>query len=236
MTGSPANLVSFPEFEGTLEELSRLASDGKLAVEDVPLARVAEQLADHITTTPGVDLDAVGETFLIAASLLVLKSSRVIAQPEQLEEMEPERDRKRDEGLTSLSAWLGQRHGRESLPPLAPSITVARRLQPRTSAELSRAWNGMVSRERDAARPVRVPTFARIEVAISRLIRALQGQRRLSLGQMLRKGTRNDAVLHFLAVLELVRGGRARVVQKQPFDDMIVEVGEDGGSRSQRAG
>jgi chromatin segregation and condensation protein Rec8/ScpA/Scc1 (kleisin family) len=94
----------------------------------------------------------------------------------------------------------------------------------------------MQKRSGKAVRRVAAPAFVRLEVAVSTIIRHLRSGRPVRLGRLLRGATRQDAVMHFLAVLELVRRRQATAEQPDLFADIMIErsqqAGEDVASRA----
>jgi len=218
---------------------ARIESQDVLA-EDIPVACVTRQFADYLVESQDVDLDAAGDFLRAAARLLLMKSEGLLPQPQPAVEHEgPEKaleaiiDR---DGLYFAVRRLAERQGLESFGPERRESPVEPRFEPRPPRLLLRAWAELQKRQAAARVRVSTPAFVRLEVALSRLLRRLQSRPAVSLGRVLGEASRQDAVVHFLAVLELVRRGQARASQRELFDDITIERVEGGREPASRAG
>jgi segregation and condensation protein A len=232
--------LSLPIFEGTVEDLIRLASERRIPTDDIETAAVAAQYARYLESSVDVDLEATGEFLALATRLLLLKSTRVLAIPVEIEEPEfvDQEDRSfadRDR-LLGVATGLRAREGLESLAPLVPPVIVERRAEPRSARALLRAWHDMQQRRGVEAAPLAIPAFVRLEAAVSGLIRRLKSSVRLSFSALVHGSSRHDAVVHFIAVLELVRRRQATVEQDELFGDITVEYADRAADSSARAG
>jgi segregation and condensation protein A len=219
--------LSLPSFKGHIDELAMLVAQKKLAVEDLPLSQMAAQLASHVHGEAYLDLDEVGTLMSVTAGLLLSKSARLLVQPMPAEEEDvtPFGSQRITDRIVfaHAAAILADREGLESFAPLAIPNLVERPVQPRSPAMLARAWADMQQRAASGRVRVAVPAFVRLETAVSRLIRRLRSHGWVSFASLLRGSNRQDAVVHFIAVLELVRQRQASVVQAMPYEDIRIE-------------
>jgi segregation and condensation protein A len=232
--------LQLPIFTGEIDELARLVSEHKISADVVPMADLVNQLGEQLSRQEGLELDEIGEVVGVACRLLLLKSARLLAVPVEKDEGEDNQaappawpDR---ETYTNLAGQLRAWEGAESIAPLAPPYSIERRSEPRRPDVLLRLWHEIARRPGPTAAEVAVPAFVRLETAVSSLLRHLKTSTRLSLRGLLRGATRNDAVMHFLAVLELARRREIVVNQGSLFEDITVEYVERADESSIRAG
>jgi segregation and condensation protein A len=234
--------LSVPAFEGTIDELLALVAQNKLAPEDISLSGMAAQLSAFLEMDAANDLELeeAGRLVAAVARLAVRKSAQLLVQPLDAdldaEQIRPARHALDRAALRDAVARLVSREGLESFSPIAVPHLVERQLAPRPAGSLPRAWAEMHSRAARARALVAIPAFVRLETAVSGLVRRLRAQARVSLRRLLDGADRHEAVVHFLAVLELVRRRQAVVAQSELFEDIVVEYVESGDAEASRAG
>lgn len=229
--------LSLPGFQGAAGILVGELEAGKRPVEEVSLAALSTQFRDWLRDNEDADLLAAGELLRTGARLTALKSAHLLASPvEEEPEDEPEMIHVDDPLPWQLGTWLRERQDGEAFAPIVPEDLVPRRVVPRSSLSLLTSLRDMEKRRSARTTRVPVPAFVRLEVAVSSLIRQLKSGARLSLRRLLSGKNRQDAVVHFLAVLDLIRRRQAQASQPSLFDDITVEWIEDAASAESRAG
>jgi segregation and condensation protein A len=230
--------LSLPVFEGDVDDLLRLVSQRKISTSDLHVASVTEQFRSYLASAEQPDLDLTGEFVSASARLLVMKSADLLVIEGDHEEFgsSEHAPRTADEDLKAASLLLRAREGMESFAPDVPPFAPPKAMQPRSPLLLVRAWEGLDRRTRTRIKRVAVPSFVRLEAALSGLIRQLKARNRVSFASLLRGAGRNDAVVNFIAVLELVRRRQATATQEGLLTDIIVEWAEDGAEAAERAG
>ncbi|HEX6508691.1 MAG TPA: ScpA family protein [Chloroflexota bacterium] len=232
--------LTLPSFEGPVGTLLRLVSQHRMAADELPVARVTEQFLSHLTASRELDLEVAGDLIAASARLMAMKSAQLLLEPIHDEDEDGFDERPADSTeramYQSVMQDLRLMEARESVSPLTSSVTVERRVQPRSALALARVWSDMQRGTSALGRRVSVPAFLRLEVAVSRLIRRLRSGSRLLFGQLTGSCTRNDRVIHFLAVLELMRTGQISAWQPGLFDEITLEWVTDGRESPARAG
>jgi segregation and condensation protein A len=232
--------LSLPGFDGSADAFLALVTQRKLSADEVPLADVTRQFLSHITDTEHLNLQLAGELMAASARLMMLKSTQLLVQPDAEDDDEalehrpfdPAQRHRYGDAVTVLAAL----EGRESFLPFAPPFQIERRVSPRSPAQLLHAWNEMKTRTTAPQQHVTVPGFVRLEVAVSGLIRALRSGSIMVFRQLVRGTSRNDTVVHFIAVLELVRQGRIRTEQEQLFGDISLQWVTNSAESTSRVG
>lgn len=224
-------------FPGTIDELLEAVARGHVPVEQIPVSEITAAFREVLVSSQPLDLESAAEFLSATARLLALKSSRLLLQPtvEEYDAGEPRSIDPLRDRIVSAASDLRRREGIEIFPPLSPGGLVTPRVQPHPPGILARVWQDMVARQAPCAERVLVPGFVRVEVAISRLIGRLRGGP-ISLLRVLRGSSRNDAVIHFLAVLELVRRRETAASQAHPFEDITLRPYDASADAATRAG
>lgn len=219
--------------------LARLATADGLALAELPLADVVRGYRARLQLVNPVDLDEAGEFIALVSRLMLQKSAWLLAEPSGSVDEEPVETGPawlQPVELSELAGRVRLSEGRESLAPPAIVPSIEPRTEPRSPSLLQRAWRDIASRRTDESVPVPVPAFVRLESAVSSLIRRLKSSARLPFRKLIRGANRTEAVIQFLAVLELVRRRTAHVQQDDVFADMIIEYREGDTERAARAG
>jgi len=231
--------LSLPGFEGPVDGLLRLVSQRKLAADAVSLAEVTAQFLHFLQQETDLNLQMTGEFVASSARLLALKSAFLVAEPlEEKEEADPvaAADHPLQRAMQRSTAWLLEAASDESFAKRDRTDPIARPVIGRSPAVLPRIWHDMLSRTGERTRVVALPSFVRLEVALSRLMRGVRSGARLPFSTLVQGTRRQDVVVHFLAVLELVRRGQVTAQQQGLFDEIHLERVHDPANSASRAG
>lgn len=242
MTAGPDYKVELDDFAGPLDLLLYLVRKEEVRIEVLPIARITEQFLRFIESLPQVDLDRAGDFLVMAAQLLEWKARALLPADRPPEEALEEAERARSELIADL---LEYRELKEQARFLAEKADdAARRFgreSPRTYEEAPTLRNvdlwdlvtafQRLEREIGALGPERVVAEdeAPLSVYVDRLRRRLGEAlargggiqfRELFLGEA--PAGRTELVATFLALLELIRLGEARVRQAGAFGEIEI--------------
>ncbi len=226
--------VSLDLFTGPLDLLLHLVREEELRVEQIPVARIADQYIAFLEAATALDLAVAGDFLVMAATLLELKSRSVLPQPPPLEPGEEgdEWDVKTDfvqklleyrrvkELGRALAARAAERALRFSRPcPLGgPEEAPAPSLAELGIEDLVAAF-ARVARETLLNVP-RTIVYADVPIAehIARVRSALANRATALLAELVPAGAdKRFLVGTFVALLELIRQGEIGVDQDTPF-------------------
>jgi segregation and condensation protein A len=84
--------VRLDTFEGPFDLLFHLVRQGKMDVLDLPIVALCDQYIAHLSAMEALDLNVAGEFFVMAATLLEIKSRLLLPQPPKPEKAEGEED------------------------------------------------------------------------------------------------------------------------------------------------
>jgi segregation and condensation protein A len=230
--------VQLDTFAGPLDLLLYLVRKHELDVLEIPIARVAEQYLEILTVIEQIDVDAVGDFLDLATRLMELKARMMLPRQDEAEEEQIQEERqdlvarlleyKRYKDAASLLEdrrldWQ-QRYARRTNDLAEGPIDPAE--QPIQDVEL---WDlvsafSRVMRSRTKAKPARiVHDETPIESYMQQIAERIAAVTRLAFAELFPpEGSKGQLVGLFLALLELIRHGRARVEQSELFGEIFV--------------
>jgi segregation and condensation protein A len=209
------------EFSGPLDLLWHLIKEEKVDIYDIPIARITEQYLAYLHAMQERALDVAGDYFVMAASLMAMKSRMLLPEPEMDEPEDDAEDPRADLVAQLLNYQVYQEAASEmktletkraalyakpaSLPPddvIAPLAPGAVKLR-----DLTNAMNAVLRRIASTQQVVR-----RIEtdsVSLEDKIDAIKTKLAMS-GQcdfidLVSAPTVSEVVTTFLAILELMK-------------------------------
>lgn len=235
-------------FQGPFDLLLHLVSKQKLAVADINVTEVTDQYIEHIEKMRELDLDIASEFLLVAATLLEIKAAGLIPGEERptFDEFEDlSAEEARELLVTRLLAYKqfknaalelaarmeseAHRHVRHAaieerflklMPDFLEGVTLHQLAT--ICAELERRREiFLLQAEHIAARPVSVDYYMGV-------IEERLGTDGSGLFSELLEQAENahEVVGLFLAILELYKRGRLKVVQKEAFGDIALQACE----------
>jgi segregation and condensation protein A len=230
--------VCLPIFEGPFELLFHLIEKDEVAIWDIPIAHITEQYLDYITTLQELDLEVAGEFLVMAATLLAIKARSLLppAETEDTDEIQA------DPRLELVNRLLEYRRFRSAAQTLNACQTGRDRLYPRgytavpesmrplftrpvgnaTLADLTAAMRVVLDAYQPPAPTVAIPRrVLTVDGRISAIKHMLMQYPHCTFQSLLPEHpTKQDIVVTFLALLELVRRGLLRVMQSEPFGNI----------------
>ncbi len=235
-----AYVVSLKQFDGPLDLLLTLISNAKVSIEDIFVSEITEQYLESMELVGELDMDSASEFLQMAATLLEIKSRAMLPRPPKPEEegmLSPEEALIRQlEEYRQFKEISGRMQALEQearsllmklpeeypLPPPNVEITglTLEKLQRAFLRVLERASAQEIS-DHLAAREIRRDSFT-VSGCMSRIQRKLnRGAFRFS-ELFDDRMTRSELIVMFMALLELVKLGRAAVEQRGPYEDIFL--------------
>ena len=225
--------VKSQEFEGPLEVLLNMIEERRLSISEISLAEVCDAYLAYIEKLPHLPLGETAQFILVASTLLLIKSRSLLPMLELSEEEresvdELERRLARLAIIRKSAKVLRARWGTEPLAfprtsPTGPVVfTPAETSLERiiaTARTLLQTLPKPANLIEAAVAPVRALEDVITEVR-ARLSRAIKA----SFRELTKKASREEAIIYFLAMLELVRSGSASVSQERLFEDITIEL------------
>jgi segregation and condensation protein A len=224
--------VALLNFEGPLDLLLQLIERSELSIAEISLAQVTEQYLAYIDKLPQLDPVELHQFLELAAKLLHLKSQVLLAEQidseleEEISELAEQLEQYRHyqkatiyiNGLLRQPMRSWQRETRANLP-------LEKVPDPQLDAQaLNQAFRTAMSKL-----PVMTQESLQVEVHLEdmmvRITKQLQKQGEVHLNALMQPlRNRLEAMVLFLALLELLKSGEVSVQQHNQFDDIIIEA------------
>jgi segregation and condensation protein A len=225
--------VELPIYEGPLDLLLFLINKNEVDIYDIPIARITEEYLGFIRLFEELDITLAGEFFVMAATLMEIKSAVMLprAEPEAADFEDP-----RAELVKQLIEYKRYREAAGDLAEMAEARS--RRFPvggdgdnlPRGESGGSVSVFALITAfkevmERAVTPDLFVPSTEgpsveeQIEVVRSKLADA---GGRVRFVDLFDPGPKIVIIVTFLALLELLKKGEARAEQDNPFGDIWV--------------
>jgi len=245
LVAAGAPRFTLPTFEGPLDLLLQLIRENEVDIYDIPIAEITRQYLERLARWHDLDLTRAGDYLVMAATLLEIKSRMLLPKPDAGADDEPDpraelvqrlvEYQRFADAVGSLRDWEEFRsrlHFRSALEnpddyrlPAEPGslrgVDLARILESILDAAgvESEAVSAVVPRQRVSLR-----------LKMAEIMRAARAEPQgISFAGLIRDASELfDIVIAFLAVLELLRTGRVRVIQRRPLSDFRIAVRDEG--------
>lgn len=239
----PSCQIRVEAFEGPLDLLLHLIQKNEIDVSDIPIALITSQYLEYLEFMRALDIAVAGEYLVMAATLIHIKSRVLLPRPEP---EDPEEDPRLEIARPLQELMLIREAAREleRLPLLGrdvftpvvdppPRVDTAGEEDGVGGASGKRPLLGdliglidalrTVVSARDLAEAIRVAS-ARVsmEERMEFLEQELARRGRASMFDMVDWADIEAVIVTFLALLELVKRGRARIFQEAPGKDVLV--------------
>ena len=230
--------VHVGEFEGPLDLLLHLCRTNEIDLSRLPVRTVTDQYLAHLEAMQFQDIETAGAFLVLAATLIYLKSKLLLPPDEKAEEaLDEEGEALRLELAARLDeyarvkaagAWLARREAEQMLlfgrpgSELPPPEEIP--LEDLSVHLLSRALTRLIEEQhRQTPREVEPnpPSVLERMAEILALLRSTWSLLFSTFGG--EEQRRAELVVTLLALLELMRLGRARAQQTDLFGDIVIE-------------
>ena len=230
--------IKLPSFEGPLDLLLYLIRRSEIDIYDIPIEQVTHQYLEILNSLEANDLEVAGEFFVMAATLMYIKSRMLLPLRDQgadqdLEEHDADPrwelvqqllEYKRFKiAAAEIEALISQRNKLFArIGPQAAAQAVPRPLKPIDRLDLWNRFNQVLGRLAERITPgeisaEQVTVAERMEFIVDRF----QAGTRFWFSELLSPRTSiTHLVATFLAVLELTRLGHILIAQNQSFSDI----------------
>lgn len=226
-------------FNGPLDLLLNLITNSELEITKLALAKVTDQYLAHLAQMSEKSATEVSGFLVIAAKLVQIKSEALLPRPPLREEGEEDpaeslaRQLRVYKEIKNAAEWLQrlEEKGHHTYIRLAPPPLIDEKidLEGTTIEDLIEMLKSLYRFEEDAAPITTVVTIPRITIKnkINELIENLRKDDRLTYRNMLKKDAdRIEAIILFLAILEMIKQNYAIAEQKSLFSDINIMATE----------
>lgn len=238
--------IKLQVFEGPLDLLLFLIRKSEIDIYDIPIESVTKQYLEALRAMQSLDLDVAGEFFVMAATLMEIKSRLLL--PKGLHAIDPNAnpDDDIDPRWELVHQLLQYKKFKEAAGELAAIIRRQQDLMERhvssLSAEFSERplqavgridlWNTFNIVLRRLAEKLVVGEIHDETITVSDqmewLLARIRTEKSFIFSDLFPDGTTlRQLVATFLAVLELTRLGKLHLTQHEAFTDIVCTAGEE---------
>ena len=234
--------IKLQVFEGPLDLLLFLIRKNELDIYDIPIESVTRQYIDALHAMQQLDLDVAGEFFVMAATLMEIKSRMLL--PKGMHAVDPNaEDEAVDPRWELVHQLLQYKKFKEAAATLADLVETRQNLMARHVSALStdesdrplknvdriELWNTFNIVLRRLAEKLVVGEIHDEVVTVSDqmewILGRIQNERTFIFSHLFPEGvTLRKLVATFLAMLELTRLKKLRIRQSEAFADIIAEA------------
>lgn len=239
------------KFEGPLDLLLHLIEKNKIDIFDIPIALITNQYLDYIKTLEEADMDISSDFIVMASTLLEIKSKMLLplVKDDNGEEIDPRQDLV--ERLLEYKKYKNLGYELSDFEDEAPEYMLKKPTIPQDVRSyipnidydellkgidvnrLNEVFTEVLRRKRDSIDTMRAG-FGKLEKekvplkdTIISVVKYANLNKKFSFRKMLEKqNDRTHVIVSFLAVLELMKVGRLKVIQESNFADIYIEVVE----------
>ncbi|MEW6051363.1 MAG: segregation/condensation protein A [Candidatus Zixiibacteriota bacterium] len=229
--------VNLEVFSGPLDLLLYLIRKEEVDIYDIPIAKVTSQYLKYLELMQTLNLEVAGEFILMAATLIRIKTRLLLPR----DESEPEEEDPREELIMALVEYKKYKEAGELLReralledqtyvPPSPLGKIEGKvdLSPATSLfDMLAAFKDVMASQREEIVHEVVPEEISIEDRIKAVVLFLKARESATFQELFADvPKRIIAVVTFIALLELARTRRIRIMQAMPFSELRVYRGE----------
>jgi segregation and condensation protein A len=225
--------VELPIYEGPLDLLIFLINKNEVNIYDIPIARITEEYLDYIKLMKELDIALAGEFFVMAATLMEIKSAVLLprAEPEVGEFEDPRAElvkqlleyKKYREAAGDLAEMAEARSKRFPVGGDGDNLSRGEQGDSVSVFALITAFKDLM--ERSVTTDLLVPSTegpsVEEQVETIRLKLAKAGKR-VRFAELFEAGPKVVIIVTFLALLELLKTGEVRAEQENPFGEIWV--------------
>ncbi len=232
--------IHLKQFDGPLDLLLHLIDKAKIDLREIFVSEITEQYIDAVRSASDFDMDEASEFISMAALLVEIKSRNLLPKPPREDEEDPEQAlierliayrqfKESAQSMTEFELAARQVFGKlpEEYPLPPPTLEI-------DGLTLSALWEALLrvhSRAPKEPREVdfRLRDIRRDSYTVEGCMEAIES--RLSVGRATfeelfsNAPDREEVVTLFIALLELLKLGKAHVLQRGNFDEMILMPG-----------
>jgi len=231
--------VELPAFQGPLDLLLHLIKQEKVDIYDIPIAKIADQFIQALKQMESLDMEVTSEFLVLAAQLLYIKSRLLLPKPPK-EMTEVEEDPRKElverliaykaykdaaETLSTLQRGSGSRYFREvAIEEIMAQFPQEDPLQGIKFEDLWIAFHKIVERANDGEEiQYMEPEDISIEMlTVDVLRRILLNPKGVCFSELIRRNSRMEMVISFLAVLELLKTGKVCAEQSRHWGEIFL--------------
>lgn len=241
--------VKLQVFEGPLDLLLHLIDINKIDIYDIPIAMITDQYMEYIQQMQQ-DMEVMSEFLVMAATLLRIKS-KMLLPPDEEEVLEEGGGDPRQELMERLLEYKMYKYAAMEFKDMQidagkamfkdktipkdmhyeePPVDLDALVGDMDFEKLHKIFQSIMKRQSDKIDPIRsqygkiVQEEINLADKMADLEKRGRHQGRMSFRKLLEEHpTKLNAVVTFLAILELMKSGKVKIVQEELFEDIQID-------------
>lgn len=233
--------VKLEVFEGPLDLLLYLIKKEEVDIYDIPIERITNQYMEYLSLMKLLNLEVAGEFLVMAATLMYIKSRLLLPADQQI--ADPEAEDGEDPRWELIRQLVEYKKFKDAAAQLARREDEQAKIFPRRGGDdagvesdkevplaevsifdLINAFQQVLKKagDREEFREIVEERFT-VSDKIEEILYTLRDRTELRFGDLFEKASsRTEAVVTFLALLELIRLKRLKVRQPEAFGEIQV--------------
>ncbi len=229
--------VKLPAFEGPVDLLLHIIHTEQIDIYNIPIASITRQYLNYINMMKELNLDFASDFLLMAATLIYMKSKMLVPQPipevdkEELDHLRTELttqllEHQKFQQAARLLREKEKEHSslwsRAELTSEIPSGEENILIEATVFDIVAAFYNVLQSRKEE--KPIHLsPNHYTVEDKMEEMMERLYQEERLEFFQLARElKSREELIVTFLALLELVRQQLIRLYQTKKFKEIFI--------------
>lgn len=234
-------------FEGPLDLLLHLINQLEIDVYDIPIAQITDQYMDYLHHMQTIQIDVAGEYFVMAATLMRIKSEMLVPRNENQADLEEDFYDEEDPRKPLMELLVEYKQIKEVVPKFEersearagyfgkdPSDisdyreTIELEDQGLGVSDLATIFMDVLQRYKlESPQPTTIETD---EVTVVEKMADIKDRifrsktRQISFSELIERPTRPTIVVTFLALLELIKDNHVLVQQKSIHSDISIAI------------
>ncbi len=240
--------IILESFEGPMDLLLHLIDKAEIDIYDIPINEITEQYLDYITKMEELDLEITSDFLLMAATLLEIKSKMLLPQFDRKdgEQLEMEEADPRLELTKRLIEYKKFKYISRELKEyeeiqrkvfykpkedLSLFTEESEHLKPMDLDELVKAFNDVLAKSKNSEVIIDVDKIQREEYTLDECMEnikeKLRNKREIKFQHLFdKKVDRQEIIVTFLSLLELIKMKYVIVYQEKNFSNIIIRKRE----------
>ena len=230
-------VVKARDFEGPLDLLLELIEEHKLSISEISLATISDEYIHYLEIIGVRDRESLSQFISVAATLMLIKSRTLLPGLALTEEEEGNIDEleqrlrayaeikeasKKIDSLFLVSPLFHTKHAPTIIPVFTPDISITRALLHECITKILHELP-----KQDVLPEAKVKRTLDIKDIIESLVERVRTQMKIPFSSLISDKEVSERksliVVHFLALLELMKYGTISVGQSEEFGEIMIE-------------
>lgn len=232
--------IKLSAFEGPMDLLMHLIDKHKIDIYDIPISDLTKQYLEYLDEMKSFNIDISSEFLIMAATLLQIKARMLLPRQQTFEEEEEE-----DPRLELVRRIIEYRRFKEVTQVLSNMISSEEQFCSRNPTpipteylppenipldELIAAFKTVLQVKEEISIPEVIVTRDEFNIEdkmkeVLNFLKNINGE--ILFSDAFKTATRTELIITFLAILELIRNNKIKVMQKYNFSDIYIILKEE---------